>query len=43
MFCGECEYATRVEEELVNHVKMHQLFSVLKDEMREGNLATDNV
>ena len=41
MFCGECEYATRVEEELVNHVKMHQLFSVLKDEMREGNLATD--
>ena len=38
MFCGECEYATRVEEELVNHVKMHQLFSVLKDEMREGGI-----
>ena len=26
MFCGECEYATKVEEELVNHVKMHQVF-----------------
>ena len=26
MFCGDCEYATRVEEELVNHVKHHQLF-----------------
>ena len=26
MFCGECDYATRVEEELVNHVKMHQIF-----------------
>ena len=38
MFCGECEYATRVEEELVNHVKMHQMFSILKDDMiREDN------
>jgi len=36
MFCGECEYATRVEEELVNHVKMHQLFAILKDDM-QGN------
>jgi len=32
MFCGECEYATRVEEELVNHVKYHQLFSILGDD-----------
>jgi len=29
MFCGDCEYATRVEEELVNHVKHHQLFKIL--------------
>ena len=35
MFCGECDYATRVEEELVNHVKMHQLFSILKDDMED--------
>lgn len=35
MFCGECEYATRVEEELVNHVKMHQVFRLLKDDMAE--------
>ena len=35
MFCGECEYATRVEEELVNHVKMHQVFRLLKDDMNE--------
>jgi len=32
MFCGDCEYATRVEEELVNHVKHHQLFSILADD-----------
>jgi len=32
MFCGDCEYATRVEEELVNHVKHHQLFSILGDD-----------
>ena len=25
MFCGECEYATRVEEELVNHVKFKRI------------------
>ena len=35
MFCGECEYATKVEEELVNHVKMHQVFRLLKDDMNE--------
>jgi len=32
MFCGDCEYATRVEEELVNHVKHHQLFKILGDD-----------
>ena len=31
MFCGDCEYATRVEEELVNHVK-HHFFSILGDD-----------
>merc|ERR1712002_117673 len=35
MFCGDCEYATRVEEELVNHVKHHQLFKILGDEKEE--------
>ena len=41
MFCGECEYATRVEEELVNHVKMHQLFSILKDDMEDKEEESD--
>jgi len=35
MFCGDCEYATRVEEELVTHVKHHQLFKILGDEDEE--------
>lgn len=35
MFCGDCEYATRVEEELVNHVKHHQLFKILGDDEDE--------
>jgi len=32
MFCGDCEYATRVEDELINHVKIHQMFSILKED-----------
>jgi len=32
MFCGDCEYATRVEDELINHVKVHQIFNVLKED-----------
>lgn len=40
MFCGDCEYATRVEEELVNHVKHHQLFKILGVDKEEE---TDNM
>jgi hypothetical protein len=41
MFCGDCEYATRVEEELVNHVKHHQLFKILGDEKEDTYTIAD--
>jgi len=43
MFCGDCEYATRVEEELVNHVKHHQLFKILgvDKEEQEDNMVDE--
>ena len=44
MFCGDCEYATRVEEELVNHVKHHQLFKILgvdKEDDSENNVVNE--
>ena len=41
MFCGDCEYATRVEEELVNHVKHHQLFKILGDDREDTYTPAD--
>lgn len=41
MFCGDCEYATRVEEELVNHVKHHQLFKILGDDKDDTYTVAD--
>jgi len=32
MFCGDCEYATMSEDELINHVKIHQIFNILKED-----------
>jgi len=41
MFCGDCDYATRVEEELVNHVKHHQLFKILGDDEDNDEIMCD--
>jgi len=32
MFCGDCEYATMIEDELINHVKVHQIFNILRED-----------
>jgi len=32
MFCGDCEYATMSEDELINHVKIHQIFNILRED-----------
>jgi hypothetical protein len=38
MFCGDCEYATRVEDELINHVKVHQIFNILKEDFIKAEI-----
>ncbi|XP_023342625.1 zinc finger protein 639 [Eurytemora carolleeae] len=38
MFCGDCEYATRVEDELINHVKIHQIFNILKEDFIKAEI-----
>jgi len=42
MFCGDCEYATRVEEELVNHVKHHQLFRYILGDDKDDDVPIDD-